>query len=84
MIEDNLLKEISWQSYRDVHGPEARARIIENHGEDFFKSRGHYHMPILQAAFKLLEAQGYAIVPRCQLDTVDGPDLDDDDLSDLC
>ena len=77
MIDDNLLKDLAWQSYRDSHTPDARARIMEQHGEDFFRSRGHYHTGILSAAFALLEAQGYALVPRCQLDTEVGPDFDD-------
>ncbi len=72
-LDDALLNELAWQSYRDCHTPAERSAILARSGESFFRDRAHYHTGILKAAFTLLEAKGYHVVknPGFQEDYAD-------------
>lgn len=62
IIDDNLLNEIAWKSLRDCYLPTFRDQVLRDQGEEFFRSRAHYHTGILNAAFALLATKGYVLM----------------------
>lgn len=63
MSQNELIKELAWKSYKNCHTAEAQTRLMNEHGERWFRERGIlYHGRIVEEVFKLLEEEGYMVV----------------------